>query len=53
MEETIACSGGRFGASARPVDLVHLSHYRLGDRAFEGQVIDLFARNRAHIASQL
>ncbi len=28
--------------SSRPVDLVHLSRYTLGDRALEGEVLELF-----------
>ena len=30
-------------ASSRPVDLVHLSRYTLGDRALEREVLELFS----------
>jgi HPt (histidine-containing phosphotransfer) domain-containing protein len=33
---------GRKASSSRPVDLVHLSRYTLGERALEREVLDLF-----------
>ena len=36
-------SGGVGDVSERPVDLVHLARYTLGDRALEREVLQLFA----------
>lgn len=33
---------GRARTSSRPVDLVHLSRYTLGERALEREILDLF-----------
>jgi len=35
-------SGGARKPSSRPVDLVHLSRYTLGERAIEREVLELF-----------
>src|SRR3990172_10890076 len=39
--ETVLCEEGR-QASSRPVDLVHLSRYTLGERELEAEVLGLF-----------
>ena len=43
----------RSGAAARPVDLVHLSRYTLGERALEGEVLGLFCTQAGLCLQQL
>jgi len=38
-------------SSSRPVDLVHLSRYTLGDRALEREVLSFFVPSRQSISS--
>jgi HPt (histidine-containing phosphotransfer) domain-containing protein len=35
-------SGDEHGVCSRPVDLVHLARYTLGNKAFEREILDLF-----------
>ena len=47
MVSTPARDETRSKASSRPVDLVHLSRYTLGERALEGEVLALFQTQAA------
>ena len=48
-----ALKAGGDGASACPIDLVHLARQTMGDRALEGELLALFDRQAGQIAEQL
>jgi HPt (histidine-containing phosphotransfer) domain-containing protein len=48
-----ALKAGVDGASACPIDLVHLARQTMGDHALEAELLALFDRQAAQIAEQL
>ena len=48
-----AHKAGGDGASACPIDLVHLARQTMGDNALEAELLALFDRQAAQIAEQL
>jgi HPt (histidine-containing phosphotransfer) domain-containing protein len=48
-----ALKAGGDGASACPIDLVHLARQTMGDHALEAELLALFDRQAAQIAEQL